>query len=34
MQNKGYVFMSVFALIVFLLVCHGCYLKLGDAHEQ
>ena len=34
MKNKGSVFMGVFVLIIFLLVCYGCYLKMGEMADQ
>lgn len=34
MKNKGYVFMGVFSLIIFLFVCYGCYLKMGEMADQ
>lgn len=34
MKNKGSVLIGIFALIVFLLVCHGCYLKMCDTVEE
>lgn len=34
MKNKGSVFVGLFVLIVFLLFCYGCYLKLGEEADK
>lgn len=34
MKNKGYVFLGVFALLIFFGAVHSCYLKMDDTVKE